>query len=130
VAGGGIPREVERFVRSTIGSVQQLEVLLLLRSGDDRAWTAADVSRTLKTNRDAAEGYLLSLEGVGLLARADDDPPSFLYRPGRQRSLVDDLARVYPSYRSRIVGLIYSTGNENVEAFADAFRLRRRKEDE
>jgi hypothetical protein len=128
MAGGGIPREVERFVRSTIGSVQQLEVLLLLRSGDDRPWTAAEVSRTLKTNPDAAEGYLLSLEGVGLLTRVEDEPPSFLYRPGKQRGVVDDLARVYPSYRSRIVGLIYSTGNENVEAFADAFRLRRRKE--
>lgn len=125
--GGGIPREVERFVRTTLASVQQLDVLLLLRDRGEHVWTADEVGRTLRTNREAAEQCLVGLAAIGLVAAADAD--GFHYRPGSMAATVDELARVYPAYRARIIGLIYSGGNDHVEAFADAFRLRRRKDD-
>jgi hypothetical protein len=123
----GVPNDVERFLRTAITSVQQLEVLLLLREERNRAWTAADVGARLRTHAGAAGNYLESLQLLGL---ASGEGGAYRYDPGRRGKLVDRLAELYPTYRTRIVGLIYSQANENVEAFADAFRLRRRKEEE
>lgn len=129
MAGGGIPTPVEQFVRTTLVSVQQLEVLLLLHEQDDRPWTPAEVSATLRTNPDAAERCLTVLAAGGIVSASDGQPATFRYDPPPgARALVDELARLYPAYRTRIIGLIYSQSNESVEAFADAFRLRRRKE--
>jgi hypothetical protein len=120
----GVPEDVVRFVRTALSSVQQLEVLLLLREGADRAWTPDEVARRLKTHAGAAANCLQSLALVGLAA---DDGSAYRYEPGARGALVDRLAELYPTYRTRITGLIYSEASD-AEAFADAFRLRRRKE--
>jgi hypothetical protein len=105
--------------------VQQLEVLLLLHEERGRAWTADGVGTRLRTHTGAAAGWLDSLQLLGLVAAGAD---GYRYEPGARGALVDRLAELYPTYRTRIVGLIYSEASEDVEAFADAFRLRRRKE--
>jgi hypothetical protein len=119
----GVPEDVERFVRTALSSVQQLEVLLLLRASD-QSWTPEDVAARLKTHAAAAAGCLQSLALVGLAAEHGD---AYRYDPGARAGLVDRLAELYPTYRTRITGLIYSEASD-AEAFADAFRLRRRKE--
>ena len=119
----GVPEDVERFVRTALSSVQQLEVLLLLRATDE-TWTPESVAARLKTHAAAAAGCLQSLALVGLAA---EDGNAYRYEPGARAALVDRLAELYPTYRTRITGLIYSEASD-AEAFADAFRLRRRKE--
>jgi hypothetical protein len=121
----GVPDDVARFLRAAISSVQQLDVLLLLREERGRAWTADGVGARLRTHPTAAGGYLESLQLLGLATATAD---GFRYEPGARAKLVDKLAELYPTYRTRIVGLIYSEANDDAEAFADAFRLRRRKE--
>jgi hypothetical protein len=121
----GVPDDVARFLRAAISSVQQLEVLLFLREERGRAWRADEVGARLRTHAGAASGYLESLHLLGLAA-VDGD--AFRYEPGTRAKLVDQLAELYPTYRTRIVGLIYSEASDDAEAFADAFRLRRRKE--
>jgi hypothetical protein len=120
----GVPDDVARFVRAALSSVQQLEVLLLLREGQQQPWTADEVAKRLKTHAGAAAGCLQSLALLGL---ALEEGESYRYEPGGRAALVDRLAELYPTYRTRIVGLIYSEASD-AEAFADAFRLRRRKE--
>jgi hypothetical protein len=121
----GVPDDVARFLRAAISSVQQLEVLLFLREHADRAWTPDEVGAKLRTHAGAAGGCLESLQLLGLSTAGAD---GFRYDPGARAKLVDQLADLYPTYRTRIVGLIYSEANDDAEAFADAFRLRRRKE--
>jgi hypothetical protein len=121
----GVPDDVARFLRAAISSVQQLEVLLFLRQERDRAWRADEVGSRLRTHAGAAAGYL---ESLGLLGLAAAEGDAYRYEPGARAKLVDQLAELYPTYRTRIVGLIYSEASDDAEAFADAFRLRRRKE--
>ena len=119
----GVPDDVAQFVRAALSSVQQLEVLLLLHASE-QAWRPDDVASRLKTHAGAAAGCLQALALVGLAA---EDADGYRYAPGRRAALVDRLAELYPAYRTRITGLIYSEASD-AEAFADAFRLRRRKE--
>jgi hypothetical protein len=105
--------------------VQQLEVLLLLRQEGARVWSADEVAARLRTHAAGAGTCLDSLALLGLVA---EDDGGFRYDAGNRAQLVDRLAELYPTYRTRIVGMIYSDGGDDVEAFADAFRLRKRKE--
>lgn len=124
----GIPPEVEQLVRRAIGSVQQLEVLLFLREHTDRAWTAAELSAKLRTGVDATDGWIAQLEANGLVAAEGTTPTTFRYGPAAaDRATVEELARLYPLYRVRIVNLIHADRTDSATAFADAFRLRRRK---
>ena len=42
---------------------------------------------------------------------------------------VEGLAKIYPTYRHRIVQLIFAKPPESITNFAQAFRLRKRNED-
>ncbi|HET8606016.1 MAG TPA: hypothetical protein VFL66_03200 [Gaiellaceae bacterium] len=121
---GGIPQQVEEFIRSTIVSIQQLEVLLLVAADEARDWTPGDVSRTLKTNTEAAAACLGSLAAAGLVVPSGE---GFRYAPPADlRPVVAELALVYRTYRTRVTRLVFSQPTDSIGGFADAFRLRKR----
>ena len=122
---GGIPREVEEFIRSTIVSIQQLDVLLLVSTDETREWTPEEAGSILKTNADAAGTCLRALAAAGLLTRRGE---SFRYTPApEQRDVVVELALVYRTYKTRVIQMVYSRPVDAVSTFADAFRLRRKE---
>jgi hypothetical protein len=124
------PEEVRRFILETINSVEQLEVLLLLRREADRDWTAAAVGQAISTSTAAAAMRLSDLAGRGFLtATQAGGDTTYRYAaaaPERER-LVDLLATTYAERRVAVISLIYSKPNDQVRAFADAFRLRKDK---
>jgi hypothetical protein len=126
---GEFPADVRSFITDHINSVEQLEVLLLLRRGADKEWNAAAVSQLLYTPPEAAARRLADLAALGLLAVSTIDEPFYRYQPGtrEQAALVGRLAQLYEERRVSVISLIYSKPNENVQAFADAFRLRKEK---
>jgi hypothetical protein len=118
----GITDEVRSFIMRHIQSVEQLEVLLLLRAAPDKEWTPDDVARALVSQRESAERWLLDLTGRGLLTHTG----GFRFAPGATDArVVDGLAEAYAKRRVTVVGLIFSKPSEAVQSFADAFRLRR-----
>jgi hypothetical protein len=124
------PEEVRRFILETINSVEQLEVLLLLRREAEQDWSAAAVGQALSTSTAAAGMRLTDLTSRGFLA-ATSAGSETTYRyasvaPERER-LVDLLATTYAERRVAVISLIYSKPNDQVRAFADAFRLRKDK---
>ena len=124
MAEAGIPQDVQALIASSIDSVEQLEVLLLLHGSGGREWRAADVSGALSTTEPSAARCLASLAQSGLL-RADDEIYRYEPRP-ELRPPVDALSRIYSRYRVRIIQLIFSAPTGNVQSFADAFRIRRK----
>ena len=121
------PDDVRRFILAHINSVEQLEVLLLLRGEPDREWTAQAVGQALYTSAAAAVKRLTDLTASGLAAVLPGDDPRYRYAPrdDAHRKLVDQMADAYRERRVAVVALIYSKPNDQVQAFADAFRLRR-----
>jgi hypothetical protein len=125
----GLPDDVHRFLYQNIDSVEQLEVLLLLRRGLERGWTADEVARELYSHPSSILHRMASLSGRGLLRELE--PACYQYAP-RSTELHDTVTRVAETYRERrvaVITLIASKPIENVRAFSDAFRFRRPKED-
>ncbi|HYC33835.1 MAG TPA: hypothetical protein VEB59_16210 [Gemmatimonadales bacterium] len=125
----GLPDAVHRFLYHNIDSVEQLEVLLLLRRAADRGWTAEEVARELYSHPSSVLHRMSSLAGRGLLRELE--PACFRYAP-RSAELHDTVRAVAEAYRERrvaVITLIASKPIENVRAFSDAFRLRRKKEE-
>jgi hypothetical protein len=121
-----LPAEVVQFILSDINSVDQLEVLLLLREQPNKDWSPAEVSRALYTQPESAASRLADLRARGLVARTEGREPLYRYQPvnARLRSLVDRLAQAYRQRRVSVISLIYSKPLDQVQAFADAFRIR------
>jgi hypothetical protein len=129
-----IPDEIHRFLHANIDSVEQLEVLLLLRrerdSGErDGDWTAESVARVLYSQPSSIAGRLASLQAKGLVANSG---AGYRYAPKSDavRDTVSRLAETYRERRVAVITVIASKPMENVRAFSDAFRLRQRDEED
>lgn len=126
----GLPDDVHRFLYQYIDSVEQLEVLLLVRRSPGRTWSAADVARELYSHPTSIAQRFERLLGRGLLR--ESAPGFFQYAP-RSAELDQAVGRVAEMYRERrvaVISLIASKPIENVRAFSDAFRIRKKKEEE
>ena len=99
-----LPADVAAFIRDHITSIEQLEVLLLLRSESGRTWTAADLSGRLKTAPASIAERLESLARGGLATR---DGEGFRFEPGRAAA-VAALAACYASRRVAVIEAIFS----------------------
>ncbi|MBA3685033.1 MAG: hypothetical protein H0W72_07300 [Planctomycetes bacterium] len=118
--------QLKQFVSRSINSVEQLEVLLLLKRDAQREWTADALSREISTSRYAAEGRLLDLRARGLATfREDGQLLHFRYLAGADDAVVTELAAAYVERRTSIITMIFSKPNDSIGSFADAFRLRR-----
>ena len=115
---------VQQFVLRHIDSIEQLEVLLLLRAHPDRAYSPEEVSRELRTAPASAGHRLASLAQGGLLA---EDPPGAYGSAPKTPDLdaaAGELAEAYAVRRIAVTTLIYSRPLDQVRTFADAFRIR------
>jgi hypothetical protein len=125
----GFPEDVRRFIVDHITSVDQLEVLLLVRGQPRTDWGAVEVSRKLYTQPEAASLRLESLHALGFVERAGDSDPVSRYHPRTPEldQLASRLEEVYKERRVAVIALIYSKPDDPARAFADAFRFRKGK---
>lgn len=125
-----LPDDVRRFVVEHINSVEQLEALLLLWSASDRDWTAEDVSQSLYTSPAAASMRLNDLLQRGFVSSSSETSRVYRYRSGQAANdeLVSRLAELYRERRVTVISLIYSKPHQQVQAFADAFKIRKPNE--
>ncbi len=121
------PEEVQRFIVDNLSSVEELEVLLLLRSRPDKEWNAAEVSQALYTQPAAAAMRLNDLRSHGLLTSRKEASELYRYHPRTAdlEPLVSRLSEAYRERRVAVITLIYSKASSQVQAFADAFKLRK-----
>ena len=116
--------DAKRLIAAHIHSVEQLEVLLLLRAAPDKDWTAAEVARALVAQPDTALNRLDDLAGRRLVKRTGE---TFRYAPDDATArAVSQLAEAWATRRTTVIGLIFSKPSDAVTSFSDAFRLRRR----
>lgn len=122
----GIPDNVRQFLFEHVDSVEQLEVLLLLRHQDTRSWSAAEVSHELRTNTTSVEKRLNRLAALNLLEADQALPPSFRYRPrsNEERAMIDALSEAHRIRRHKVYELIFSP-LKRARNFAEAFAVRR-----
>lgn len=116
---------MRRLIADHIHSVEQLEVLLLLRREADREWSPGDVASELVTTLDSVAARLEDLAERGFAVKVADDPPRYRWSgDGARDGLVDELASLYARRRVSVISEIFSRPSETIRTFADAFRLR------
>ena len=122
---------MREFVRKHINSVHQLELLLLLKRYQDRAWTANELARELYTSAPAVEQNLQFFVERRLAQQAPvskGDIPSYQYRGDDSDADVVALMDAYKHYRVRVIDAIFSVSSDGLKDFSDAFRLKRPEE--
>jgi hypothetical protein len=127
---GALPEDVRGFLLECIESVEQLEVLLLLHESPQTAWSPEAVARVLYSNPSSIAQRLASLQAHKIIV-ITDPPSTYQYQP-RTPALDATVTRVAEMYRERrvaVITLIASKPMENVRAFSDAFRLRKKDKD-
>ena len=117
--------ELLGFIRSAIGSVWTIELLVVLQRDPEKAWSAKDLVADLRASARVVTDSLGALELAGLVT-ADDVG---LYRycpvsPGIDRT-VRELVDLYARKPMTVVNTILSSPTNKIQTFADAFRFRK-----
>jgi hypothetical protein len=126
----GIDEDLSRFFAAHISSIEQLEVLLLLRATAGREWSADECSRELRSDLRWIQERLGDFTARGfLVAREVDTTLKYRYAPSSEdlQRLVDVTAGAYKERRLRVINLIYGKIESDVLSFADAFSFTKRK---
>jgi hypothetical protein len=125
---GRVPASVERFIEERIESVGLLDVLLLLHSHPQRTWTAAELSREVRSERHWAEVQLEYLRAQALLT-TEQGPRGLAYRYGPSRRQLDGVVRqVSEAFRRQpvsVIRLIFRQPSAERLVALEAARLRR-----
>ncbi len=129
----GIPEPVRHFLVAHFHSIEQIEVLFLLRDTALREWSAAEISRELRSSDMSIQDRLIDLAASGFISARDADTGLvYRYAPlddGISR-LIDGLASAYKERRLRVINLIYAKPESDALSFSEAFNLSRKKGDE
>lgn len=122
-----ISRDVDQFIRNHISSVEQLEVLLLLKEQTTQQWTAAQVAQKLYRQPGSVAGHLEAFRSAGLITRTDGREPTYRYAPnsGVDDVTVSALERAYRERKDTVIRLIFSRPPDTLRSFSDAFRFRK-----
>jgi predicted ArsR family transcriptional regulator len=95
-----VPGDVRRLIADHIVSIEQLDILLLLRARPDVAWNAKEVADELRTSEWSAAGRMADLRARGLVT-AEGDPIRYRFAPASDelRATLDRLAQIYTERR-------------------------------
>jgi hypothetical protein len=124
-----IPTAVKILIVRCIDSVEQLESLLLVRSDPARSWTAPQVAGKLYAQAESVDRRLLSLVKAGLI-RLEPDGAGYRYAPDTESldHTVGELAAAYRERKGRVIEVIFSKKDVQIQSIADAFRIKEEKE--
>jgi hypothetical protein len=126
-----VPAPVRSFLAAHVRSLAELETLVLLLHNAGQWWTAESVADELGISVSSAGAALEGLARRNLLDVRLAEEVCFQYRPAsrEQDEAVRDLDRTYAAHRAAVAALVGAPPLDDVRAFADAFRIRK-KEDE
>jgi hypothetical protein len=126
MAGETLPTSVQQFLSKYIRSLEQLEVLLLLRDNANRSWTSSEVYEVVRSSRSSVEERLESFVQLGFLAKETGSPSTFRYAPRENLGAeVDETAGAYQKWRVRVIEAIFTPVIDPAQRFADAFKVRK-----
>jgi predicted transcriptional regulator len=122
--------ELRQLIARHLESMEQVEVLLLLARNARRAWTPAEVATELRWSVRAAQQGLDDLARATLVQRTSVGGTAvYEYAPSdTDRSTVQALLQLYDERPLLLGRLIYHRPPTVARSFADAFRIRPKRE--
>lgn len=125
-----IPEDVKQFILDKIDSVAELEGLLLISRNPETEWSTEALAGRLYASQQQTEAVLMHLHSLGFLIVKKGESVSYSYQPGSPKlaEMVDRVAEAYAKYLVPVTNLIHSKSQTKVQQFADAFKLRQRRD--
>src|SRR5688572_8059841 len=125
VTESGLRADVEEFILRHLDSVEQMEVLLLLRRRRNEQWDAAAVARELRIDATSAARRLADLFGKDLLVREKDEQFRYSSKSSHDAA-IQALEQAYNERPVSVISFLFSKPTDNsIRLFSDAFRLRK-----
>lgn len=126
---------VKEFLETEVTSLVQLEMLLLLRKSEGRAWNAKEIGLELRSDVGWIEEHLGNLVVTGFLVIGEADArATYSYAPSTEgvRLLADGVARAYEERRLGVINLVYAGSAVDRAPTSASLRLvlERKKQDE
>ena len=115
-----------------ISSVADLEVLLFLRRRPAGSWDPRAVADLLHIGRDLSAAIFRRLAAQGFLTVTTEPLVLYQYAPPPEvAATLDKLAAIYDEHRMMVImflaGRRAAAGPSGLRAFADAFRLNKKR---
>ena len=119
--------DVLRFIAASFPSVWALELLLALKR-ERRPWTSDQLVTTLRASDLVVSKALDALVAAGV-ASVDEQGAIYLPVNADVESCVEQVEQLYRSRPNKVRRAIISAATSSATAFADAFKLRRDRDD-
>jgi hypothetical protein len=119
------PANVDRFLRGSVRSVWELELLLLFHRQRTRSWTADELVRELRASILIVGAALDALQKAGLVSKNGDEAYQFWPVSPELDQLVNDVAAAYANSPVAVTKAILSAPSSSVRTFADAFKIKK-----
>jgi hypothetical protein len=118
-----LPRVVRRFLRDHVHSVGELDLLMLLFADRHRFWDIDEICRVVGSPPNWAAIRLQAMAVAGL---AEQDANRWRFRAANEdlMTATEALSGAYRTRRRELAGHIFAMPRQDVEALADASRLR------
>jgi hypothetical protein len=117
--------DLQDFIRRTIRSAWALEVLLALRRGSHRPWSAGELNQELRSRLGLITEILAGLQNAGLVR--EEPLGTFRYAPANEEldNLTGQLDEAYATRPFLVLETILSARDTKIQTFADAFKVKK-----
>src|SRR3970040_144811 len=112
-----ISPDLRRFINEHIGSIAQLELLLLLASDPAKTIDAEEASRVFYVTVDAARAFLETMAADGLFAAEPGGEYRLARRQAEGARLVGALGETYRERRPTVIEVIYTGPADALQSF-------------
>jgi hypothetical protein len=106
--------------------VEQLEILLLVSSKREFAWSVQAVYDVILSSKPSIERWLEDFTELHFVDKAGKDPTTYRYAAATHTSaMVTELDALYKLKPVRIIEAIFKKDQDPAQSFADAFKIRK-----
>lgn len=121
-----VSQSLQVFLQQRLSSLEQIEIMLLLRRSRERAWSASDVAAELRMPPEGAAMRLFLLASAGLLLFEPAGLPRYRYvgSDHEVEAMMSELETVYESNRPAVLQIV-GAPPDPIRSFAEAFKLKK-----
>lgn len=123
---GAVSERLKAFLGQRLSSLDQIEVVMLLRADPARSWTAPEVAAALGTAPEPAAMRLFLLASGGLIAFEPRAIPRYRYASVDEEtnSMLQELSEVLAADRDAVMAAV-APPRDPIRSFSDAFKLKK-----